>query len=167
MERQSFITERLVIRPLSDEDSTFMLELLNTDGWLKFIGNRHVSNKAEALEYIKKINGNTTIHYWSVCMKSDLQSIGMLTFIKRDYLAHNDVGFAFLPAYAGKGYAFEAASKLMAFLRDQKKIAPILATTIPGNTTSIKLLEKLGLHYEKKIMVEAQELLLYSTTPDK
>ncbi len=38
-------TNRLTLRKLEEKDCSFILELLNTEGWLKFIGNRNVHNE--------------------------------------------------------------------------------------------------------------------------
>ena len=48
------ITERLLIRELSVSDSAFILELVNTPTWLKFIGDRGVKNLDDAKSYLKK-----------------------------------------------------------------------------------------------------------------
>ncbi len=50
----SISTERLLINPLSTYDDYFILELLNTEGWIKFIGNRNIHSQADASAYIQK-----------------------------------------------------------------------------------------------------------------
>ncbi|MFK8039089.1 MAG: hypothetical protein AB8B74_12415 [Crocinitomicaceae bacterium] len=44
--------DRLIIRPINLANSKFIIELVNSDGWLKFIGNRNISNKNDAEKYI-------------------------------------------------------------------------------------------------------------------
>ena len=56
-----FETERLLIRPIEISDAEFMLQLLNTDGWLKFIGDRNVHSIEEAAAYIQKFVTNPQI----------------------------------------------------------------------------------------------------------
>ena len=48
-------TERLFIEPLSTIEDDFILELVNTEGWIKFIGNRNVTSKIDAANYIRKV----------------------------------------------------------------------------------------------------------------
>ena len=48
-------TERLFIRPINLSDKSFILELLNSDGWLKFIGDRKVNNDSAAENNIQNI----------------------------------------------------------------------------------------------------------------
>jgi hypothetical protein len=50
-------TSRLNIRPINLVDSKFMLELVNTKGWLKYIGDRKVHNVTDAEQYIQRILG--------------------------------------------------------------------------------------------------------------
>jgi [ribosomal protein S5]-alanine N-acetyltransferase len=154
-------TERLHLQPLNESDANFIQELVNTEGWLKFIGNRNVNNQSDAIAYIHKINANENVSYWVVNPIENKQPIGIVTLIKRDYLDNHDIGFAFLPNAQSKGYAFEAAQSVLEYLESNKYLDKILATTIPKNTSSIKLLNKLGLNFEKEINVAGEVLHVY------
>ncbi len=164
MKIQPFIaTDRLTIKPLTVNDYIFILELVNTEGWIQFIGNRNITSDNDATAYIQKILANQNIVYWVVSLKISDEAIGIITFIKRDYLEHPDIGFAFLPAYTKKGYAFEATNAVFNYLIEDQKLTHILATTIPENIRSISLLKKLGLAFEKEMEVEKQKLHIYGT----
>lgn len=157
-----FTTERLSIAPLSLQDDVFIFDLLNTDGWIKFIGNRNINSQQDAQAYINKINTTAGIHYWTVSIKNSGTKIGLLTLIQRSYLPNHDIGFAFLPLHAGKGYAYEAAAAFTKLVFTQFRLPKLLAITIPGNTQSIKLLEKLGMKFEKEMEEAGEKLLQYS-----
>jgi [ribosomal protein S5]-alanine N-acetyltransferase len=159
--------ERLSLEPLSESDNEFIIELLNTDGWVKFIGNRNIHSTADAIGYIQKINGNKNITYWTAKLKKTKSAIGLVTLIKKEYLEHNDIGFAFLPDFFGKGYAYEAAKEVLCYLSKNKRATNILAETLPENINSIKLLEKLGLRFEKEMEIENETLHIYGTTVGK
>ena len=90
-------TDRVVLRPLHKNDYTFILELVNSDGWLRFIGNRHIYNEEDAKAYIQKILDTNNLNYWVVCDASQGTPLGIISFLKRNYLDHFDIGFAFLP----------------------------------------------------------------------
>lgn len=86
--------------------------------------------------------------------------IGVVTFMKRDYLADPDIGFAFLENFGKKGYAYEASRRLFDEVKNHyKKIA---ATVLKDNNNSIQLLEKLGLKHEKEILINNEPVQLYS-----
>ncbi len=157
-------TTRLSLSPLSENDNKFILELVNTDGWLTYIGNRNINNEIDAIAYIQRINANENVIYWTVKLNHNNETIGIITYIKRDYLDHHDIGFAFLPRFHNKGYAFEAAQMILNFLKADKKFTTILATTIPENVSSIQLLKKLGLSFEKEITINDEVLHVYNSS---
>lgn len=154
-------TARLQLTLLSLQDHNFIITLLNTEGWIKFIGQRNIRTKADAIAYINKIMSNPNIFYWVASTKENNSPIGIISFIKRAYLDHFDIGFALLPEYNGYGYAFEAAKEVLLMVSNNA-FYPVLATTIPQNIHSIKLLKKLGLHFEKEINVENEVLHVYT-----
>ncbi len=163
---KTLLTDRLSIEPISFDDSTFILELVNTEGWLTFIENRNVYSEIDATGYIQKIMDNSHTDYSLVKRKEDQSKIGIITFIQRDYLEHPDIGFAFLPAFSNQGYAYEATKAVLENLIKTNHLSHILATTIPENQNSIKLLKKLGLSFEKKIEVNKVKLQVYGAATD-
>src|ERR1700712_4843826 len=97
--QNNYYTKRLILNELSLNDKAFITELLNTPEWIKFIGDRNIRTKENAREYIQKIMVNPNIKYWVVKLQDEKTSIGIITFIKRDYLEYNDIGFAFLSKF--------------------------------------------------------------------
>jgi ribosomal-protein-alanine N-acetyltransferase len=161
--KDKFETERLVLTKLAPQYASFIKELLNTAGWIKYIGDRNIKTIADAEKYIKNISDNPGINYWVVSLKATGVELGIITFIKKDYLEHHDIGFAFLPQYSGKGYAYEAADEVLNYARNELKIQPVIAVTIPENEGSIKLLKKLGFSFEKTLTRENEVLNIYTT----
>jgi RimJ/RimL family protein N-acetyltransferase len=163
----TYTTHRLLLQELTLSDTEFIRELVNTPEWIRFIGNRNIKTEEDAARYIQKIIDNPNISYWVVKLKEKETPAGVITFIKRDYLDHYDIGFAFLSRYTRKGYVYEAA---MAVLNDAIKNdghTRILATTIRENENSIELLEKLGLRFYKEITIENELLSVYSVSTDR
>jgi RimJ/RimL family protein N-acetyltransferase len=50
-------TERLIIRPISIQDAPFILQLLQSEGWLKYIGDRNVNHLDESRQYMADSSG--------------------------------------------------------------------------------------------------------------
>jgi RimJ/RimL family protein N-acetyltransferase len=150
-------TERLRIRRMSAaDDAAFMLSLLNDPSWLRFIGDRGVRSLADAQAYIE--NGPVEMYGrlgFGFCMVESKQPagqrLGVCGLAQRDYLDYPDIGFAFLPQHAGQGYAFEAAAAVLRYAQAELGLKNILATTRVDNLRSQKLLEKLGLRFERQI----------------
>ncbi|RFM28714.1 GNAT family N-acetyltransferase [Deminuibacter soli] len=153
-------TGRLSIERLSVSDSAFMVELLNSKGWLAFIGERHVHSKEDAEAYINKINGTPNFTYLVVKLKENRLPIGIISLIQRDYLPHIDLGFALLPGFMGAGYAYEGAHAVMEHML--QNVEKLLAIALPQNTSSIQLLQKLGFAYEEAVTVNNEVLHVYA-----
>lgn len=164
---KKFETERLVIRPTSDEDAEFIFELLNTPKWLEYIGDRNVASVAMAKNYIQtKIQPQLErLGYsnYTLIRKSDNAKIGSCGLYDREGLDDTDIGYAFLPEYEKQGYAFEAANKIKDVGLNVFNINVISAITAKNNAASQKLLEKLGLKLVGTTTLpnETEELLLY------
>lgn len=163
-------TERLIIRELNSGDAEFILKLLNTPTWLKFIGDRGVKNIEDALKYIANgpaksyaVNG---FGLYLLELKTGNIPIGMCGLIKRDFLKDPDIGFALLPEYEGQGYGFESASAVLLYGQKTLGMRRIVAITVKENVNSIHLLEKIGLHHERMIAYPEtnEELMLFATT---
>jgi RimJ/RimL family protein N-acetyltransferase len=155
-------TARLKLALLQLTDSIFIKSLLNTDGWIQNIGNKHINNLDDAEAYIDKILTSENYDYYVVRLKDSNTSIGIISFIKRENQNFPDIGFAFLPEYNGKGYAYEAAKAFLESKLKEKLWQNIIAITIPSNRNSIALLEKLGLKHQKTFEDNGEVLSLYS-----
>jgi RimJ/RimL family protein N-acetyltransferase len=79
----------------------------------------------------------------------------MCGFLKREELPDADIGFAFMPEFWSKGFAFEAAAALLRDGRERLKLEQILAITSLDNDASIKLLQRLGFGFDRVITLAA------------
>ena len=161
-------TERLILRWLSADDAAFILELVNDPGWLRFIGDRGVRTLEDARDYI--LNGPVAMYrrvgfgLYMVELKHSATPIGMCGLIKRAGLEDVDIGFAFLPAFCGQGYAYESAAAIMGYARDTVGLNRVVAITAPDNQRSIRLLKKLGLSFENMLRLgeDQPEVMLFA-----
>jgi RimJ/RimL family protein N-acetyltransferase len=165
--QNKYETQRLVLNEINPNDAEFILELVNTPEWLEFIGERNIGSVAQANEYIDKIITNPKSNFWVVRTKDQQVAIGIITFIKKDYLEYHDLGFAFLSKYTTKGFAYEASMAVLSDAIKHFNYKNILATTVKANTNSIKLLKKLGFQFQKEIENDGDQLMVYAITADK
>jgi RimJ/RimL family protein N-acetyltransferase len=160
-------TQRLLIRKLTDDDAAFIFELVNTKEWLQNIGDRNVHSREDALRYLRDVHyksyDDNGFGHYVVLLKNNLVPIGVCGFLKRDTLPGVDAGYAFLPAYFGRGYAFESASAIIQYAKDVLKFPSLYAIVLQVNLPSRKLLDRLGFVFEKKIKYPPanDELMLY------
>lgn len=155
MNRLEVDTERLTLRSLTYADSPFLIELLNSEGWLTFIGDRNARTYADVVTYLNNGPLKSYAQYGfglaRVSLKGSHQPIGLCGLLQRDYLPHPDIGYALLPQFAGNGYAVEAARHTLDVAFGPLGLPKILATVMPANTASIRVLTKLGMTQEGTI----------------
>ncbi|WP_178988362.1 GNAT family N-acetyltransferase [Winogradskyella schleiferi] len=165
-------TKRLTIRPVAPKDSKFILELMNTPKWIKNIGDRNVRTVEEAANYVKEkaLPQLETYGYGNnvIIRKADQIKLGTCGLYHREGKTDPDIGFAFLPAYEGNGYAFEAANELMMAAKNEYSLKELSAYTLEANLASRKLLERLGFKIIGKgtLPNNDEELLHYYRTLD-
>ncbi len=152
-------TSRLYFEPLAPEHAAFIEQLLNTEGWIKNIGERNVRSHEDALGYIQKISDNPNSTYTVFLSRETRVALGVVTLIKRDNQAHFDIGFAMLPEYERNGYALEASKQQLDYLLASGQHEKIIAIALKDNLRSISLLEKLGLTLEEDYW-EGEELMV-------
>ena len=162
-------TQRLIISKVTLKDAPFFLELMNTPHWIKYIGDRKIKTVSDAKKHLKKgilksYNNNGFGFYKLLLKGENLKTIGICGLVKRKELDDVDIGFGFLPDYEGKGFGYESSIEIMKLAQNKFKLKKVSAITSPINVNSIKLLEKLGLIYEKTIIPfeDGEELLLFA-----
>lgn len=161
-------TERLTQRPLTEEDAPFILELLNDPDWIRYIGDRGVRTLEQARAYLVKgpiaMYAKSGFGLYVVVRKHDGASLGMCGLIKRDTLDDVDLGFAFLPQYRSQGYAYESALPWLEHAWTRIGLARVVAIVSPENASSRRLLERLGLAFERSLRLAGDdtEVALYA-----
>jgi [ribosomal protein S5]-alanine N-acetyltransferase len=154
-------------------DAEFILELLNEPPFIKNIGDRGVRTTSDARAYI--LNGPVASYEqygFGLCLvvlKESGEAVGICGLLKRETLEDVDIGFAFLEKHWGQGYATESATAVMEYGRNVIGLKRIVAITSPDNDASGKVLEKIGLRFEKMMRMkgEDKETKLFGSTFQK
>jgi RimJ/RimL family protein N-acetyltransferase len=157
-------TDRLSINEFTLADVEFIIQLLNSPGWIKYIGDRGVKTTEDAINYLKsgplKSYSQHGFGLYRVELKNENKPIGMCGLLKREALEFPDLGFAFLEEYEGAGYAMESASAILSFARQHLNISTLLAITLPDNAKSVRLLMSLGFEFVRNIIMPPDEKML-------
>src|SRR5690606_11286174 len=127
-------TERLELREYTLKDAPFIYKLMNSEGWLKNIGDRNINSVEDAKTYMQK---NYLSSYekhgfgpFLVSLKETGEPIGSSGLYKRDNLDFPDVGFAFLPEFVNKGSALESAQAVMNYASDTLELPTYVRSTL-------------------------------------
>jgi RimJ/RimL family protein N-acetyltransferase len=157
-------TERLSLRKLSTEDAEFILNLYNQPSFIQFIGDRGLRTLDDARNFLSQrlIESYQRFGFglYLTLLKESNTPIGICGLVKRETFEDVDIGFAFLPQFWSKGYAVESASAVLAYTRDTLGIKRIAGITTHDNHGSIRVLEKLGLKFEKIVRLPEEEVEL-------
>ena len=150
-------TARLRLRRLRCEDAAFILELLNDPDFLQNVGDRQVRSLADAERYI--LTGPVASYerwgfgLYLMEIRSTGAPAGICGLLRRDGLEDPDIGFALLPRFRGAGYALEAAIAALRYGREVLGLARIVAITAPENHSSMQVLGRLGLKFDRMIQL--------------
>lgn len=154
-------TSCLTLRHLAPADAPFILALLNDPDWLRFIGDRGVRTVEQAAAYIAAgpmaMYAREGFGLYLVELRAGGTPIGICGLIKRDFLDDVDLGFAFLPQGRGQGYALEAAEAVLRHAASALGLRRVAAITDLENHRSMRLLEKLGLRFERLLVYPGEE----------
>ena len=156
-----------MLRRLTLDDAPFLVQLLNEPSFIQNIGDRGVRDADDVQRYLQEgpwaMYEREGFGLWHTARKSDGASIGMCGLLKRDTLSDVDIGYAFLPAYWGHGFAFEAAQATIAHGARKFGLRRVVGVVSEDNAPSIRVLEKLGMRFERMHAMRAgePELRLY------
>ena len=163
-------TERLTLRQFTPGDAEFIIKLLNEPSFIQNIGDRGVRTLPDAEKYLA--NGPVSSYakngfgLLAVTLTDTGQLIGMCGLIKRDTLEDVDIGYAFLPEFWSKGYALESVQAVMSHAKEVVGLKRVVAIVDPANARSIRVLEKVGMAFEKMVRLSKDDidLKLFSTS---
>lgn len=148
-------TERLRLRYFNLDDAEFIVRLLNEPSFIEHIGDKGVTTVEDARQYLQNapIDSYERFGYGlnMVELKESGEAIGMCGLVRRDFLDDADIGYAFLEQYWSRGYARESAKAVLKHARERLGLDRIVALVTPKNHSSIKLLERIGLTFERMI----------------
>ena len=163
-------TERLVLRLVVEADAAFLVELLNSPGFLENIGDRGVRDEAQARAYVAdRVLASYRDHgfgMWLTEQKLDGRPVGLAGLVRREGLDVPDVGYAFIQRVWGQGYAQEAAAAVLAHAQGPLGIPRLAAITSPENFASMAVLRKIGFTFQGMIdLPGAERESTYFTAP--
>lgn len=167
MNKHLLQTERTVIGKITLDDADFFLELLNSPGWLQFIGDRDVNTESEARQFISSrfLNSyeKSAYGYYRVKLRTNGEIVGICGFTNRDEYENPDFGFAFLPRYHGMGLALESSVAVLDYGQRLFGFSLLDAGTRIENYAAIRLLGRLGFSLQGNVKNKQgqDDLLLY------
>jgi len=154
-------TERLCLRPISVDDAEFVIALLGDPDFLRNIGDRGVRTVDQAADYIrngpKGLSESFGWKLWLVMIRETATPIGTCALLRRAVMDDVEIGYALMPQFRAKGYAFEAAAAVVRHGREALGLTRLAGIVHPDNAASIRVLEKLGMRQDGTIRLAENE----------
>jgi [ribosomal protein S5]-alanine N-acetyltransferase len=148
-------TARLRLRELASGDACFIVELMNDPDFLLYVGDRGVRTPEDAQRYIASGPAASYARHgfglYVVELKMSAAAAGLCGLLRRDTHPDVEIGFALLPRFRRRGYTLEAARAVMRLALGPLGLTRIVALAAPGNLASIRILEALGLAFERTV----------------
>jgi RimJ/RimL family protein N-acetyltransferase len=102
-----------------------------------------------------------------VMQKSDGKLIGWSGLQPLENSGEIEVGYAFDKPYWRQGFATEIASAWLRYGFEQAGLQRIVAVAVPENTGSRRVMEKLGMKFEKRVEHYETECVFYAISRDE
>ena len=161
----TFETDRILMRPLTIDDAEGLNNVNRTPDVMKYIGPVEDSVERTRQYLLKGPLADYEKHGFGRHACIDKNTGQLIGFCGLKYVADFDdvdIGYRFLPEYWGKGLATETSELLMDYGKQQLGLKRIVGTALPGNKGSIRVLEKLGLTYEKDVHYLGDTCVFYA-----
>ncbi|HLT38766.1 MAG TPA: GNAT family N-acetyltransferase [Enhygromyxa sp.] len=158
------VTARLRLRPLVSDDAEFIVALLNDPDFIRFVGDREVHDREGAIRYLRQGPWASYEAHgygpWAVERREGGEPLGICGLWRRDDLDAPDLGYAFLPAGRGRGFAREAAAATLAWARDTLGLSRVLAITGDDHLRSQQVLEAIGMVFDGHVRLAGEDIEL-------
>ncbi|HRG20042.1 MAG TPA: GNAT family N-acetyltransferase [Saprospiraceae bacterium] len=149
---QTITTDRLLLRPFTDEDAMALFEMDSNAEVHRYLGNQPVKSIEEIIrvvDYIQQQYRDFGIGRWVVADKETGNFMGWaglkwITEAINDQLHYYDLGYRFMPQFCGCGYATEAGNAWVKYATNELRQEKIYAMTHSQNLASQNVLGKLG-----------------------
>lgn len=143
-------TDRLIIREFERSDLEIFAQLTGDGEVMKYVGDSQPLTRAQTGRWIENSQRNYERFGYGTFAVTDRKGliIGYCGLVPRPPRAA-EIIYGFTTACWGRGYATEAARAVIDFAARATPLTHIIATVDPENTASIKIIEKLGMHFVK------------------
>jgi len=166
-------TERLIFRPYESGDRALLVALFTDPSVMKFVGTG-VQTEEQAREGFEriftKVYAPGAFDVWALFEKAGGTFVGHAELKPRgDELASPgdfEIIYVLGSESWGRGFATEAARRILAYGFGELKLRRIVATVDAENEASIRVLLKLGMRYEAEFEDEYGKTLVYVADAD-
>lgn len=162
-------TERLILRPLNENDTDSVFAMRSNPEVMRFIRAPQMK-KSEAQRWINLVSSRwktEKIGFCAVIEKASNQFIGWCGLWRLTETGEIEIGYALFKEFWGKGFAVEASEAFLIYGFEKLKLEKIVAVAQPKNKNSRRVMEKLGMNFDYIGEFYGHDLVHYSITKEK
>ncbi|MFJ5714303.1 GNAT family N-acetyltransferase [Neobacillus sp. NPDC093127] len=108
------------------------------------------------------LNSSDDSFYWVVREKLTENFIGLVSLDPHHEGVYPEISYQLLPEWWGSGYATEVIQVILNFALNELNLAKVVAETQTANKSSCRLLERVGMEWERTISRFGAEQAIYS-----
>lgn len=159
-------TPRLVLRTWAADDAADALEIWGDPEVMRLVGKPFAGIDAarNALRRAMTAQEEHGVSVWPVVEKSGREIVGCCGFHLYEGGPALELVYHFKSAHWGRGYATEAARACLRYAFEQLKAPRVVATVLPDNEASRRVLEKIGFGYKGVVQYEGVDEKFYEAT---
>ncbi|MCW3167145.1 GNAT family N-acetyltransferase [Chryseobacterium sp. 09-1422] len=157
-------TERLYLREFDISDAESFFELNLNPNVIKYTGNSAFKDIDEAKVFLENYSDYQRNGFgrWAVINKSTQEFLGWCGLKYSEELDETDIGFRFFEHFWNQGFVTESAKVCIDYGFNELNIKTIIGRAMKENIASIKVLEKIGLQYERDFDFDGHDGAVYS-----
>lgn len=157
-------TNRLLLRELASDDAEDFYRLNLNPNVIRYTGNSSFKSIEEAREFLENYKDYQVNGYgrWAVILKDSNQFLGWCGLKFGEMENETDIGFRFFEEEWNKGYATESANACLHYGFAKLNLKRIIGRAMKENKASIKVLQKIGLKYEKEAELDGKPAVIYT-----
>jgi ribosomal-protein-alanine N-acetyltransferase len=165
MRGQEIETLRLRLRHFTPDDADDLYHIYSYPELFKYMSNEKKLSWEQTVGVINSLTENWQQHQvgvWAVVYKKDRKLIGHCGFKFLENTQEIQIGYLLLPSYWGMGLGTEAASAALKYGFEVAKLERVVAVAKPENIASRRVMEKVGMKYEKDAYYYNNNVVYYS-----
>ena len=152
-----FETPRLILGQFTEDDAALILDLNSDPEIVKYVHEPVLTSEEQAKKIIIDIilpQYKNNLGRWATYTKDNNEFIGWCGLKYRPEMDEIDLGYRFKRSSWGKGFATEAAKHTLTFAFNTLDLKLITGRAHIENIASIKVLEKIGMHFISEGIVD-------------
>lgn len=160
-------TARLELRPYDVKDVAGLHRLWTEPGVRRYLWDDVVIPVERALQVVESSRGHwETAGYgqWTVRLAGTSEIVGFCGFRPADWQHAPELLYGLATRYWGCGYAYEAAMAVLEFGFTTLGFSSVVAATDAPNAASVRLMERIGMTFERRGSLNGLDTLFYELT---